>query len=347
MSGGRYRNRRVLVTGGLGFIGSNLTLALVREGAEITVVDALVEGCGGNEANLGPARTGVRLCRSNIGDTRAMADVLPGNEVIFNLAGEVSHFRSVQDPERDLELNARAQLRFLEACRRWAPRARVVYTSTRQVYGRPRYLPVDEDHPAAPVDFNGVHKLAAEAYHRLQSSLYGLQTVCLRLTNVYGPRQALHLPSQGFIAVFLSRLLRGEDVCVYGEGTQLRDLLYVDDAVEALLRAGLAPLPPGSVHATCNVGGPRALPLAEIARTVAGSRVRRVPFPTDLLPIDIGSYSTDDRRFRAWTGWEPRVELPEGVARTLAYYRAHVCHDSDPAGRPSGASPAVLGTIPP
>jgi UDP-glucose 4-epimerase len=347
MTGGRYRNRRALVTGGLGFLGSNLTLALLREGAEVTVVDALVEGCGGDEANLGPARASVTLCHSNIADTRAMADVLPGTEVIFNLAGEVSHVRSVQDPERDLELNARAHLRFLEACRRWAPQARIVYTSTRQVYGRPRYLPVDEEHPTAVVDFNGVHKLAAESYHRLLSSLYGLPTVCLRLTNVYGPRQALHLPSQGFIAVFLARVLTGEDVCVYGDGTQLRDLLYVDDAVEALLRAGLAPLPAGSSHATWNVGGPRALQLADIARVVAGSRVRQVPFPEDLLPIDIGSYCTDDRRFRAWTGWAPRVELPEGIARTLAYYRAYVCPENHPADRPSGASPTVLGTISP
>lgn len=347
MARGGYRNRKVLVTGGLGFIGSNLTLALVREGAEITVVDALVEGCGGDEANLGPARARVTLSRSNIADTRAMADLLPETEVIFNLAGEVSHSRSVQDPERDWELNAGAHLRFLDACRRWAPRARIVYTSTRQVYGRPRYLPVDEEHPTAPVDFNGVHKVAAESYHRLMSSLYGLETVCLRLTNVYGPRQALHLPAQGFIAVFLSRLLTGEDVCVYGDGTQLRDLLYVDDAVEALLRAGLAPLPMGCLHATWNVGGPRALRLADIARTVAGARVRHVPFPADLLPIDIGSYCTDDRRFRAWTGWEPRVELPEGIARTLAYYRAYVCHHNDPTGRPSGASPTVLGTISP
>lgn len=342
---GRYRNRRVLVTGGLGFIGSNLSLALLREGAEVTVVDAMVEGCGGDETNLGPARAAITVCRGNIADTGAMADILPEQELIFNLAGDVSHSNSVRDPERDLELNARAHLRFLEACRRWAPRARIVYASTRQVYGRPRYLPVDEEHPAIPVDFNGVHKLAAENYHRLHSCIYGVQTVCLRLTNVYGPRQRLQLPSQGFIAVFLSCVLRGEDVCVYGDGMQLRDMLYVDDAVEAFLRAGIAPLPTGCAHLTLNVGGPRALTLTEIARTVAGSRVRHVRFPEDALAIDIGSYYANDRRFRAWTGWEPRVELPEGIARTLAYHRANACQENHPTGRPSHPSPAVLGTV--
>jgi len=321
-----YRNKRVLVTGGLGFIGSNLVLALVHEGAEVTVVDAAIEGCGANDYNLAPVQGLVRFVRANIADSGTMAEVLSGQEVIFNVAGEVSHTNSVKEPERDLALNAADHLRFLQHCRRWAPRARIVYTSSRQVYGRPQYLPVDEDHPVSPCDYNGVHKWAAECYHRLQAVLYGQPAVALRLTNVYGPRQALQLPWQGFIATFVRRALQNEPIVVFGDGRQLRDMLYVDDAVEALLLAGLAPLPAEPPWFVANVGGPAPLTLAEIARTVAGDNVRFIPFPDEQARIDIGSYYSDSRRFQEWTGWKPRVHFAEGLARTLEFYRSHAEH---------------------
>jgi len=319
----RFRNKTVLVTGGLGFIGSNIALALMREGAQVTVVDAAVEGCGANDHNLDEAGGAIRVVRADIADEEAMAEALPGQQIVFNLAGEISHGNSVRYPERDLDLNARSHLRFLESCRRWAPQARILYASSRQVYGTPEYLPVDERHPVHPADFNGVHKFAAETYHRLFSILHGLETVSLRLTNVYGPRQALHLPWQGFIGTFLARALRGETVRVFGDGTQLRDMLYVDDAVEAFLRAALAPLPGSARWLVCNVGGPRPLSLSEIARTVAGGDFIHVPFPETSKLIDIGSYYADDSLLRSWTGWAPHVEFAEGVARTLAFYRDH------------------------
>lgn len=345
MKGGRFRNKRVLVTGGLGFIGSNLALNLLREGARVTVVDAMVEGCGANPHNLDEAAGAIRFIGADIGDTEAMAEALPGQQFIFNLAGEISHTNSVRYPERDLDLNARSHLRFLESCRRWAPGARILYASSRQVYGTPQYLPVDERHPVHPSDFNGVHKFAAETYHRLFSNIHGLETVSLRLTNVYGPRQALHLPWQGFIATFVARVLRGQTLRVFGDGTQLRDMLYVDDAVEAFLRAAFEPLPGGSRWAVCNVGGPRPLPLSEIARTAAGADVMHVPFPETSRLIDIGSYYADDSLLRSWTGWAPRVEFAEGIARTLAFYRDHadiyLSQAADTVDRPAARAHAV------
>jgi UDP-glucose 4-epimerase len=349
MTNDRYRGKQVLVTGGLGFIGSNVALALWREGAAVTVIDGVIPGCGANEHNLDPAGGAIRVVRADIGEAEAVAEVLPACQVIFNLAGEISHPNSILSPERDLDLNARSQLRFLESCRRLAPSARIVYASSRQVYGTPEYLPVDERHPVNPTDFNGVHKLAAERYHRLFSAIHGLETVSLRLTNVYGPRQALHLPWQGFIGTFFARALRGEPLSVFGDGSQLRDMLYVDDAVEAFLRAGLAPLPGEARWIVCNLGGPRPLTLTEIARTLVGERLVHVPFPEDRRKIDIGSYYTDNRRFQSWTGWVPQVDFAEGAARTLAFYREHVSiylpSGADRADRSAAGAPAVLRAV--
>ena len=285
-----------------------------------------------------------------------MAAALPRAEVIFNLAGEISHIHSVLYPERDLDLNARAQLRFVEHVKRQAPRARIVYASSRQVYGPPDCLPVDERHPVRPVDVNGVHKLAAELYHRLASTLNGQETVCLRITNIYGPRQALNLPWQGFIGTFVARVLAGHALTVYGDGRQLRDMLYVDDAVRAFLAAGSAPLPADTPHTTLNVGGPEPLALLRIAEILAGAGglqppdgppVRLVPFPSDRKKIDIGSFTTDDRRFRAWSGWRPEVGFADGAARTLVFYRQHAGHYplTDPAGRPEDDPRRVPGRL--
>lgn len=351
-----YRGRKVVVTGGLGFLGSNLALELCRRGAEVTVVDAQVEGCGSNPFNIEEAGAAIRQVRGGIEDEEVAAETLPGQEVIFNLAGEISHIHSVHYPERDLDLNARAQLRFVEYAKRLAPRARIVYASSRQVYGPPDYLPVDERHPVRPVDVNGVHKLAAEFYHRLASTLAGQQTVCLRLTNTYGPRQALNLPWQGFIGTFFARLLSGSPLTVYGDGRQLRDMLYVDDAVRAFLAAGCAPLPTDTPHTTLNVGGPEPLELLRIAEILAGAGglqpaggppVRLVPFPPERRKIDIGSYTADDRRFRAWSNWRPEIHFADGAARTLDFYRQHARHypTSDSADRPEAGPPRVPGRL--
>jgi UDP-glucose 4-epimerase len=322
-----YVGKKILITGGLGFIGSNLALRAVALGAEVTIVDSSVEGCGANPHNIAPIRERVRLLPFDIGQAREFAGAIAKADVIFNLAGEISHLSSMECPERDLAINTTAQLRFLTVCAREAPGVRVVYASTRQIYGAPRYLPVDESHPIDAVDFNGIHKHAAAMYHLMLSRAGFLDAAELRLTNVYGPRMALNLPHQGFLSAFLRRLALGEGLEIYGDGSPLRDMMYVDDAVEAFLLAGSVPRLPSRTY---NVGGPEALPIAEIARicseVAGGAALKFIPFPEALKKIDIGGYATDDALIERELGWKPAVQLADGIARALAYYRKELPH---------------------
>ncbi len=325
-----YAGRKVLVTGGAGFIGSNLALRLVALDARVTVQDCLVPDCGGNLFNLEPVRGQITLQIADLLDQETTHAAVRGSEVIFNLAGQVSHIDSMTRPRDDLANNCEAHLTLLEACRREAPRARVIYASTRQQYGRPQYLPVDEQHPLRPTDVNGINKLAAEWYHRLYARLHGLPTISLRLTNTFGPRQLIRHDRQGFLAVFVRRALAGEPIRVFGDGRQLRDLNFVDDVVDAFLAAGAsdpARVPPGEVF---NLGSPEVLSLAEIAQLavrVAGrGQVDFVPFPDALKGIDIGSFRADFEKIRRALGWEPKVRAAEAFERTLAYYREHGRH---------------------
>ncbi len=326
-----YSHKRVLVTGGLGFIGSNLAVRLVELGASVTVVDSSCSGCGANPHNLAPVADRVRVIPADIGDPHLFEEALQGLDLVFNLAGEVSHVHSMAFPERDLEINTVAQLRFLDAVRRLCPGVRVVYAGTRQIYGIPRYLPVDEDHPVEPVDFNGVHKYAASMYHLTLSRLGQLDAAVLRLTNVYGPRMALHIPCQGVLSTFLRRALLGQDLEVFDGGDSLRDPVHVDDAVHAFLLAGsVARLP----SRTYNVGGAEALSLfriAEIMARAAGVQVTTRPFPAERKLIDIGSYVSDWARIRRELGWTPQVGFAEGLRRTLEWYGARLEHYLDPA----------------
>jgi UDP-glucose 4-epimerase len=317
-----FKNRKVLVTGGLGFIGSNLVLRLVRAGARVAIVDAEVAGCGANRHNIATAEGDLRVISADVGDSAALAGEICGCAAIFNLAGEISHIQSMRNPRRDAALNAMSQLRFVEECARQEPGIRVVYASTRQIYGIPQYLPVDEAHPIQPVDFNGVHKYAATQYHLLWSDLGRIDARVLCLTNIYGPRLALGLSGQGFLGNFLRRGLLEQPIDIFGDGRQLRDPVYVDDAVDAFLLAGMADAPASRIW---NVGGFQALPLAEIASvisTAAGAPppVFR-PFPNEHKGIDIGSYCSDSTRIREELGWQPTVSFSEGVRRTLDYFR--------------------------
>lgn len=314
--------RRAWVTGGLGFIGSNLALGLLRLGAEVTIVDPCVEGCGGNPANLEPHLGHCRIVGRDIADAETFASELATADLVFNLAGEISHSRSQREPMRDLELNTISQLRFLQVLARVRPGVRVVYAGTRQVYGRAHALPVNEDHPIRPTDYNGVHKRAAENYHLMLSRMGVLDAVVLRLTNTYGPRLALQLPGQGFLSAFLRRALNGERIEVFGDGSQLRDPVHVDDVTDAFIRAALAESPPDRVF---NVGGPEALTLLEIARLAslaagsAGSITCR-EFPAEHLAFDIGSYQADITRIRAQLGWAPTIEFAVGIRATLNWF---------------------------
>jgi UDP-glucose 4-epimerase len=322
-----FAGRRCLVTGGLGFVGSNLARALAKAGAEVVVVDALVPTHGANPHNLDEldGRTfPVEVIRADIGDDPAVGEAAARAELVFNLAGQVSHVDSMARPLFDLQMNTTSQLGFLEILRRVGSRARVVYTSTRQIFGHPRYLPVDEDHPVSPVDVNGVTKHAAEQLHLLYGELYGIEATSVRLTNVYGPRQRLLGDMQGFLPIFVRRALTGEPISVFGDGAQERDCLYVDDVVECLLLAAVSPDAPGEVF---NVGNDERLTLREIAEAVvdaAGSgAVESVPWPAGRDAIDIGSYYGDSSKAKRLLGWEPRTPFRRGIRETVEFFRSH------------------------
>jgi UDP-glucose 4-epimerase len=319
-----YRGRRVMITGGVGFIGSNLARQLVDLGAEVLIVDSLIPDYGGNLFNIAGIADRVRLNIADIRMESTMNVLVRDRDVIFNLAGQVSHIDSMLDPHTDLEINCRAQLSMLEACRRHNTRVRVVFAGTRQVYGRPERLPVDERHLVHPADINGINKAAGEYYHLLYNHVFGVRASSLRLTNVYGPRQLIKHNRQGFIGWFIRRAIEDGEIQVFGDGSQLRDFVYVDDAADAFLRAGALDACDGEVF---NVGGEQPVShrdLVALLLEVAGSgRVTYVDWPPDKKRIDIGSFYSDSSKFRTRTGWTPSVSLREGLRRTVEFYRAH------------------------
>lgn len=320
-----YRGRRVAITGGLGFIGSNLAHRLVHLGARVLIIDSLLPRYGGNLFNIREIADRVTLNISDVRDEYSMNYLVRDRDLIFNLAGQVSHLDSMEDPRTDLEINTRSQISILQACRANNPGVKIVFAGTRQVYGKPQFLPVTEAHPLQPVDANGINKLAGEWYHLLYHRVHGIRTVILRLTNTYGPRQLLKHDLQGFMGWFLRQALTDGEIQLFGTGEQRRDLNYVDDVVEAFLRAGLEPACEGGVF---NLGHPAPVSLKTIAETMtalAGTgRCRVTPFPEDRKRIDIGDYYSSFAKFTAATGWEPRVDLQTGLTRTLEYYRAHL-----------------------
>ena len=324
---GEYKGRSALITGGLGFIGSNLARRLVEIGVEVTVLDALMPEQGGNQYNLRDLLGRVEIHTADMGDPKVINHLVGGVDYIFNLAGSVSHLESMRQPLRDLELNCAAHITLLEACRNFNPHVKIVFTSTRQVYCRPVYLPLDEQHRVAPLDVNGINKLAAEHYHLLYQRVYGTRTVCLRLTNTYGPRQLIHHNRQGFIAWFIRQAIEGGVIELYGEGRQRRDMNYVDDVVEALLLAGASEAAEGEVY---NLGGDEVVSLAELAETLISltgrGTVRSVPFPQERQLIDVGNTHSSYAKLEGALGWRPRTPLREGLRRTVEFYERHRAH---------------------
>ena len=319
-----FAGRRVIITGGLGFIGSNLACRLVEWGAHVTLVDSLIPEYGGNLFNIAGLEDKVAVNISDVRDEHSMKHLVQGQDYLFNLAGQTSHMDSMRDPYTDLEINAKSQLFILEACRRHNPTIKVVFASTRQVYGKPEYQPVDEKHPLRPVDINGVNKLAGEWYHLLYNSVYGVRTSVLRLTNTIGPRMRVKDARQTFLGIWVRLLVEGKPFEVWG-GEQLRDFTYVDDAVDALL---LAAAHDGANGHVLNLGGDCVINLRDLAelliRANGGGEYVVKAFPPDRKRIDIGDYYADDTLIRSTLGWKPQVPLPEALRRTLAYYQEHL-----------------------
>jgi len=323
-----YQNKRVLITGGLGFIGSTLARRLVGLGANVVLVDAVVPETGANRFNIDGIAERLRCEIADIQDERVMRECLPGQQIIFNLAGRAGHARSMQQPVVDLEGNCRCHLALLESCRRLNPDARLVFTSSRQVYGRVQQLPVDETQPPAPTDLYSIHKMATERYHSLYARAYQMRSVILRLSNTYGPRMPVGRQSDGVLGWFIRQLLDGDALRVFGNGRQQRDPVFVDDVVEVLLRVGVCDAADGEVF---NIAGGEVVSVRDLAQTlldVAGKpgRYRMVPFPAEQESIDVGSVFLDCAKIYRVLDWRPRVRLREGLARTLAFYEEHGSH---------------------
>lgn len=319
-----FQRKRILITGGLGFIGSNLARALVAAGSRVVLVDSLRPEHGGSLANIKGIEDAVTVNISDVRDPYSLPHLVRGRDFIFNLAGQTSHLDSMHDPFTDLEINARSQLSILEACRRHNSEAKLVFASTRQVYGRPQYLPVDEAHPVIPIDINGINKMAGEWYHLLYGHAYGLRITALRLTNTYGPRMRVKDARQTFLGYWFRLLLSGQELTIFGDGRQRRDFNYVDDALHAFLLAAASDEANGHVY---NLGGDEVVTLLELAELLVklngGGTYRRVPFPPERKAIDIGDYYADFTKITRELGWTPAIQLEEGIARSLDFYRQH------------------------
>jgi dTDP-glucose 4,6-dehydratase/UDP-glucose 4-epimerase len=322
-----FSGAEILISGGLGFIGSSLARRLVAADAKVTIIDSLIPEYGGNLFNVQGIQDRVRINISDVRDPYAMAYLIQGKDFLFNLAGQTSHNDSMTDPFTDLAINATSQLAILEACRKHNPRIRLVFASTRQLYGKPDRLPVDEDHPIRPVDVNGINKLAGEWYHLLYNNVYGIRACALRLTNTYGPGMRVRDARQTFLGIWLRHIVEGTPMKIFGDGLQLRDFNYVDDAVTAFLLAAQSLRAEGQVF---NLGGHERISLKALAELLVAiepsARYELVPFPPERKAIDIGDYYGDYTKITQALEWTPQVSLAEGLRRTLDYYRRHRAH---------------------
>lgn len=319
-----FYNKQVLITGGLGFIGSNLSNQLAKMGANVTIVDSLIPEYGGNLFNISGMEGKVRVNISDVRDEYSMKYLVQDQDYLFNLAGQTSHLDSMQNPYTDLDINCRAQLSILETCRKYNPTIKIIFASTRQIYGKPDYLPVDEKHLLRPVDVNGINKMAGEWYHILYNNVYGIRACALRLTNTIGPRMRVKDARQTFVGIWIRCLVEGKPFEVWG-GDQLRDFTYVDDAVEAFLLAALSESANGQVF---NLGSEQLISLKDLADLLleingGGEYITR-SFPPERKRIDIGDYYANDTLIRSMLDWSPKVSLPEGLERTLTYYKSNL-----------------------
>ena len=319
--------KKVLITGGLGFIGSNLAERLVEDGAHVTIVDSMIPEYGGNMRNIHEISDKVTVNLSDIRDPFSVNKLICKQDYLFNLAGQTSHLDSMEDPFTDLDINAKAQLSILEACRKHNPKVRIVFASTRQIYGKPEYLPVDEKHPLHPVDVNGINKIAGEQYHILYQEVYGIASSVLRLTNTYGPRMRIKDARQTFLGIWIRNLLEGKPVEVFGDGKQRRDYNFIEDVLDALLIAATEQHAIGKVY---NLGAPDSISLEDTAKImckeIEGSDYQMIPFPEDRKAIDVGDFICDYSTFGNQFGWEPKVNFEDGIQRSIEYFKKEIEH---------------------
>ena len=317
--------KKILITGGLGFIGSNLARRLVEFGNLVTVVDSLIPEYGGNLRNLHDLRDKIVVNLSDVRDPFSINELIKGQDYLFNLAGQTSHLDSMNDPLTDLDINAKAQLSILEACRKNNPNIRIVFASTRQIYGKPQYLPVDEKHPLNPIDVNGVNKIAGEQYHLLYNQAHGIRSSVLRLTNTYGPRMRIKDARQTFLGIWIRNLLEGKPIQVYGDGQQRRDYNYVDDLLDALVLASTENKAIGKVF---NLGAPDPMSLKETAEIMCSeigvASWNLVPFPEDRKAIDVGDFTCDYSSFSSAFGWKPKIKFADGIKRSFEYFKNEI-----------------------
>ena len=322
-----FAGKHVLITGGLGFIGSHLARRLVNEGASVTLADSLIPQYGGNLFNVHDILDKLIVNISDVRDPHAMAYLVKGQDFLFNLAGQTSHIDSMHDPRTDLDINAAAQLSILEACRQHNTGIKLIFASTRQLYGKPDYLPVDESHPIRPVDVNGINKLAGEWYHLLYNNVYGIRACALRLTNTYGPGMRVKDARQTFLGIWVRNLIEGKPILIFGDGAQLRDFNYVDDVVDAMLMAAVSDKANGEIF---NLGSREVVNLKELAVMMVelqpGGRYELVAFPPERKAIDIGDYYSDFTKIKETLGWTPKIPLKEGLRKSLDYYSLHSTH---------------------
>lgn len=319
-----FENKKILITGGMGFLGSNLAIRLVELGAEVTLIDSLIPEYGGNLYNIEPVKDKLRMNISDVRDEHSMKYLIKGKDYLFNLAGQTSHLDSMNNPYTDLDINCLSQLYILEACRKYNPGIKIVFAGTRQIYGKPQYLPVDERHPVVPVDVNGINKLSGEWYHIVYNNVYGIRTVVLRLTNTYGPRMRIKDARQTFLGVWIKNLLTGQPIQIFGNGKQIRDYNYSEDVVDAFLLAAASDDADGEIF---NLGADDPLTLlktAEIMTEKNCGSFNLIAFPEDRRKIDIGDYYGDYRKIRAKLGWRPSTSFEEGMGQTIEYFKKNL-----------------------
>lgn len=322
-----FRGRNILITGGAGFLGSNLAHALVQRGSLVTVFDAELPLYGGNRFNLHGIDDRITL---RAGDVRTAADVdaaVAGQDVVFHLAAQVSYIDSLVEPFLDLDMNALGTLRVLDAVRRLAPNAHLVFSSSRLVYGKILTNPVDESHPTEPLSIYGVHKLTAEKYCRIAYDRHETRTTILRIPNPYGPRQQMKHPKYSIVGWFIRQALEGKPLTVYGDGTQERDYIFVDDVTDAFLRAAASEQASGEVY---NVGTHERVRFVDMVNAVieivGAGQIEYVPWPGAYEKNETGDYIADTRKIERALGWQAHVPLREGIQRTVAYYRQNRQH---------------------